>query len=189
MPPQPSTFTLKTAFLSSQTRLLSTLPPPPPQWQQNLPPSSEHGDLSASVLDQVLYKLSIVARKHHHEVYSSQTLRHIAEQIDSLYYEAALGKEGEVGKEIAVLRVGVDLRLKENIEALPESYPRQDGETEEDLEMYQTLRARLKRSCDVLEGQRGKHAYYERLGKMVRRKKTRRWRMRGRGRAVGCWVY
>lgn len=113
MPSKPSTFTAKTAFLSSQTRILSTLPQPPAQWQQNLPASDEHGDLSDSVLQQVLYKLSITARKHHNLVYSSQTLRHVAEQIDSLYWEAAEGKEGEVGKEVAVLRAGVDLRLKE----------------------------------------------------------------------------
>ena len=123
MPSKPSTFTAKTAFLSSQTRILSVLPPLPSrqqqQWRQKkLPagdqPGDQHSDLSDSVLQQVLYKLSVVARKHHSLVYSSQTLRHVAEQIDALYWEATLGREGDgVGPELAVLRAGVDFRLRE----------------------------------------------------------------------------
>ena len=127
MPSKPSTFTAKTAFLSSQTRILSALPPLPSrqrqqQWRQKLPtgdqpgdqPDNQHSDLSDSVLQGVLYKLSIVARKHHSLVYSSQTLRHVAEQIDALYWEATLGREGDgVGPELAVLRAGVDFRLPE----------------------------------------------------------------------------
>ena len=114
--PDPSVFAAKSSFLSSQVRQLGVLPRPPPHWRDNLPPADEHGDLSDLVLHQVFYKLSLVARKHHNFVYSVQALRHIAEQVDALYWEAAEGNdEGDVGEESAVLRAGVDLRLKEYV--------------------------------------------------------------------------
>lgn len=55
------------------------------------------------------------------------------------------------------------LTRNRNIDALPESYPREKGEDEEELERYQVLRARLVRGCEVLEGQRRKRDYYGRL--------------------------
>ncbi|KAI5820245.1 kinetochore Sim4 complex subunit Fta4, partial [Pyronema omphalodes] len=153
----PSIYAAKTTFLSQQVRSLSNLPRPPPKWRQSLP--SEHGDLSDSVLEQVFSKLSLIVRKHHNHVYPSQTLRHVAEQIDQLYWQS----DDEPIKEIEVLKPGVDLTLKENIEALPESYPNPQGATEEELEAYETLRARMRRASEVLEKQRQKRKYYEEL--------------------------
>jgi hypothetical protein len=106
MPPTASSiYTSKSNFLASQVRTLSILPQPQ---LHNLPASGEHGDLPSSVLQTVYYKLSIVARKQHNLIYSAQTLRHVAEQIDALYWEGE-GEEEESG----VLRAGCDLRLKE----------------------------------------------------------------------------
>lgn len=115
MPVQPSVYTTKTAFLSKQVRNLSALPPPPPNWRENLPPPDEHGDLSDAVVQQVLYKLSAVARKHNNAVYNAQTLRHVAEQIDSLYRRGREPVDGEPDEQTEVLRAGVDLREKEYV--------------------------------------------------------------------------
>jgi len=110
----PSIYTTKSAFLSNQVRVLSIIPTPPAHWRESLPTTDdEHGDISDAVIKNVLYKLSIVARKHHNLVYSAQTLRHIAEQVDALYWSATEDVEGEVGAEVAVLRAGVDYRLSE----------------------------------------------------------------------------
>lgn len=51
--------------------------------------------------------VNAVARKHHRIVYSTQALRQVAEQIDTLYWEAS---NGEDGIEDDVLRRGVDLK-------------------------------------------------------------------------------
>lgn len=95
--------------------MLSMVPSPPLHWRESQPAADdEHGDLSDAVVRSVLYKLAIVARKHHSLVFSAQTLRHIAEQVDALYWSATeVGLEGEVGAEVAVLRAGVDLGLSE----------------------------------------------------------------------------
>jgi hypothetical protein len=53
--------------------------------------------------------------------------------------------------------------LDRNIEALPESYPNPQAGTEEELEAYETLRARMRRASEVLEKQRQKRKYYEGL--------------------------
>ena len=101
-------------------RILLALPPAAAA--KKLPagdqPGDQHGDqrgnFSASVLQKVLYKLSAIARKHLRLAQSSQTLRHVAEQIDALYWEAALDRKGgDVGPELAVLRAGVDFRPRE----------------------------------------------------------------------------
>ena len=113
MPAQPSVYTTKTALLSRQIRTLSALPPPPPDWRDNLPPADEHGDLADSAVHQVLYKLAVVARKHTNAVYNAQTLRHVAEQIDSLYRDGPA--DGEPSEQAEVLRAGVDLREKEYV--------------------------------------------------------------------------
>lgn len=107
--PQPSVYTTKTGFLSKQVRQLSALPPPPPKWRESLPPADEHGDLTDAVLHQVLYKLSVVAKRHSSIVYNAQTTRHIAEQIDSLYRD---GTGAAVEEQTEVLRAGVELRDK-----------------------------------------------------------------------------
>jgi len=166
MPKQNSIYAAKFNFLRSQVRVLEKLPQLPPDWRDDVP-QTEHGDLSDTVLQQIFYKLSVVARKHNDMVYSSQALRLIAEQVDALYWEAQLGFEGDAGTEEAVLKRGVDLRSKENIDALPEHYPHPEGEGEDDLEQYQELRSRLVHSSEVLAAQRQKHAYYSRLRKLL----------------------
>lgn len=118
-----TTYDRKTAFLTSQTRTLVSLPPLPPTWQSNLP-ADEHGDISSNIVNQVFIKrthpsharrvlqfgfliqwiVNAVARRHHRLVYSTQALRQVAGQIDTLYWEAAEEDEG------GVLCRGVDLR-------------------------------------------------------------------------------
>ncbi|KAA8902615.1 kinetochore complex Fta4 of Sim4 subunit, or CENP-50-domain-containing protein [Sphaerosporella brunnea] len=167
MPPNTtaSVYTAKCDFLTTMVRQLSVLHQPN---MEDLPASDEHGDLPDSVLQTVYYKLSIVAKKQGNLIYSQQTLRHVAEQIDSLYWEEEEGGErGDAGA-AEVLRAGVDLRNSENIDRLPASYPATADASEEDLEAYQELRARLSVASQSLASQRGKKAYYERLRNMIR---------------------
>ena len=68
-----------------------------------------------------------MACRHHSPVYSSRMLRHVAKPIDALYWEATLDREGGgVGPELAVLRAGLDFRLREWASRLPLPCPCED---------------------------------------------------------------
>lgn len=130
-----SIYDLKKGFLSSQLRILNGPLEPPLDWQERIP-EGEDGDLPEAVVDQVLYKrrqlsiiclcsqlptseknrtyhntflVNIVAKKHQRLVYSAQALRHVAEQIDDLYWKNNNNLEGSTRDDDA-LRRGVDLK-------------------------------------------------------------------------------
>lgn len=61
MTTQRSIYEIKSEFLASQTRTLSRTPDPPKDWLQNVE-ATELGDISDSVLNQVLYKRMTFAK-------------------------------------------------------------------------------------------------------------------------------
>ncbi|PUU72243.1 kinetochore Sim4 complex subunit Fta4 [Tuber borchii] len=160
-----SIYDIKKGFLSSQLRILDGALKPKENWQEKLP-EGEHGDLSEGVLNQVLYKLNVVAKRHQKLVYSSQALRHVAEQIDDLYQKKDDSEEG-ITREDDVLRRGANLKDPQNIDLLPESYPAEEKDSEEDLEEYQTLKAKLANHSAALQAQRQRHAYYSQLKSLI----------------------
>ena len=110
-----SIFHLKQCFLESQARLLCGELRPPKDWQDEVLAGAE-GDLPQKVVDAILTKLNLVSRKHCRLVYSMQTMRRVAEQVEALYRQedeagsdrvGAGGVSGCGGAE--VLRRGVDL--------------------------------------------------------------------------------
>ncbi|KAF8420407.1 kinetochore Sim4 complex subunit Fta4 [Tirmania nivea] len=114
-PIQPSLFTVKKSFLDSQIRLLSIDLAPSPNWHYEIP-AGPGGDLSQRAIDQTLTKVNLIARKHNKSVYSSQTVKRVAEQIEAAYgggggveSEEGGGVYGEVPEGEEVLRRGVDL--------------------------------------------------------------------------------
>jgi hypothetical protein len=104
--PAPTIIELKTSFLRSQILLLS----------QPLKPSSEflisiseaENALRQEAIDEALYKLNGLLKKHIKLSYGPQALRHVAEQVDSLYWNAGEGAVHGAGEEWA--ERGVDLR-------------------------------------------------------------------------------
>ncbi|PWW78314.1 hypothetical protein C7212DRAFT_323623 [Tuber magnatum] len=160
-----SIYDIKKGFLSSQLRILNGALNPKANWQDKLP-EGEHGDLSEGVLNQVLYKLNVVAKRHQKLVYSSQALRHVAEQIDDLYQKKDDSMEG-ITQEDNVLRRGTNLKDPQNIDLLPESYPAEEEDSEEDLEEYQTLKAKLANHSAALQAQHQRHAYYSQLKSLI----------------------
>ena len=114
-----SIFQLKQGFLESQARLLSGELRPPKNWQDEIPAGAE-GDLPQKVVDAVLTKLNLVSRKHCRSVYSAQTMRRVAEQVEALYQQAEEGAGAGAGEGldqmmggtwggVEVLKRGVDL--------------------------------------------------------------------------------
>ncbi|KAF8416362.1 hypothetical protein BGX38DRAFT_1244434, partial [Terfezia claveryi] len=76
LPSSPS----KKPFLDSQIRLLSADLAPPPNWQDAIP-AGPGGDL-----------VNLIAKKHNRSVYSSQTVKRVAEQIEAAYGGAGGGR-------------------------------------------------------------------------------------------------
>ena len=76
--------------------------------------------------------MNVVARHHHRAVYSSQALRHVAEQIDALYWAGADPARPAAGQE--VFEKDVDLTEDVNIAKLPQQWPHDEGMGDADLE-------------------------------------------------------
>ncbi|KXX79310.1 Kinetochore protein fta4 [Madurella mycetomatis] len=129
-PTPPTIVSLKQNFLTAQTRLLSQPLTPTRAWRNN---NSSQGDnsLSEKAIDDALFKLNHRLQQHSRRVYAPQATRHVAEQIDQLYWNAADaaatrgardGDDGdnEDGKEVAEgLGQGADLADPAVIATLP----------------------------------------------------------------------
>lgn len=85
---------LKLAFLRPQILALSAPVRVPPNYR----PSSSH-PIRAKAIDDALYQLNARIKEHAKMVYSAQAQRHVAEQIDALYWMAGERNiDGEIGE-------------------------------------------------------------------------------------------
>ena len=95
-PAPPTVVTLKQDFLSAQTRLLSQPLGPSRAWR-TANENHEEG-LPEKAVDDALFKLNHRLQQHARRVYPPNATRHVAEQIDQLYWNAAVAaKEGRAG--------------------------------------------------------------------------------------------
>ncbi|KAL2196434.1 kinetochore Sim4 complex subunit Fta4 [Corynascus similis CBS 632.67] len=137
-PTPPTVLSLKQSFLTAQTRLLSQPLAPTRAWLSSNNNStddddnssnnnSERAPLPGKAVDDALFKLNHRLQQHARRVYAPQATRHVAEQIDQLYWNAAVqqdeGDEGDgdvnaEGEEDGV-RLGADLADPDVIEKLP----------------------------------------------------------------------
>lgn len=83
----PTVITLKTSFLSAQTRLLAQPIAPSRAWR-SANDEAEDG-ISERALDDALLRLNLLLQQHSRRVHALQATRHVAEQIDRLYWDAA----------------------------------------------------------------------------------------------------
>lgn len=112
---------LKLSFLQSQIQLLSA----PLSIPSNYAPVNEENALREKNIDQALEKLNESIRKHSHLSFSSQTMRHVAEQIDKLYW---LAGARDVGPVTEGLERGTDYTADKNIAVLPDNWPEEEEE-------------------------------------------------------------
>lgn len=110
---------LKLSFLRSQLLILNAPLSPSPRWRE-AGPVPEQGELKEKLVQEAVQKLNNIIRHHNRTVYSSQSLRHVAEQIDTLFWEAGAPplhddeiEEGDVDRD-------TDLRAHEYVYS---SYP------------------------------------------------------------------
>jgi len=97
MATQPTIIELKTAFLRAQIRTLSQPLTPSPTVLTHLT-TDEHA-LRQRNIDNALAKLNAQIRKHNKLAYGPQALRHVADQIDRLYWAAGERDVNVVGLE------------------------------------------------------------------------------------------
>ncbi|OCL13675.1 hypothetical protein AOQ84DRAFT_332231 [Glonium stellatum] len=146
---------LKSSFLRTQTRILSQQLQPSERW---LGGDEGTGNIPESIIRDVTREVNRRLRRHTKVAYGSLSIRHVAEQIDELYWSSAapdLGlqdSEAEYDEEETisnVLRVGDNLRLDENIAKLPPVWdissppPIAEDDRPIDQEAYTTMLTRL----------------------------------------------
>lgn len=94
----PTIIDLKTSFLRSQILGLSTpLKPSQDFLSSNI--SDEENALRQKAIDEALLKLNTLLKNHNKAAYGPQALRHVAEQVDRLYWNA--GERGVNGGALA----------------------------------------------------------------------------------------
>lgn len=122
----PTVVSLKQDFLSAQTRLLSQPLAPSRAWRAA---NDNHEEsLPEKAIDDALFKLNQRLQQHSRRVYAPQSTRHVAEQIDQLYWNAAVAASegGDNGDEDGLpsegLTIGADLASASTITSLPASW-------------------------------------------------------------------
>lgn len=83
---EPTIIDLKSAFLRSQITALSQPLQPSQNWQDSV--SDEENTLRQRAIDEALFKLNTILKQHNKISYPPQAQRHVAEQIDQLYWAA-----------------------------------------------------------------------------------------------------
>jgi hypothetical protein len=137
--PPPTILHVKQTFLTNQTRLLSQPLAPSHSWRANN--SNSENLLPEKAIDEALFRLNQTLSQHSRRVHPPQAIRHVAEQLDALYWTTISS-----GPDPATLTVGHNLSSSEAIEDLPEKWP-VDSEVERstsDAARYEELVSRLK---------------------------------------------
>ncbi|EPE27344.1 hypothetical protein GLAREA_03259 [Glarea lozoyensis ATCC 20868] len=160
MTTNPTIPALKTSFLTTQISLLST----PLKPSSNPPNPVQDPSIPPKTITTVLEKTNTLVRQHNKRIFTPQATRHVAEQIDRLYWNAAASASEGHGEEW--MRRGVDLSKEEVIEQLPPTWP--DDEESEDAERYSALQARLVELDDRRSTAREKVESYKALGELVK---------------------
>ncbi|MCJ1420202.1 hypothetical protein MMC32_006559 [Xylographa parallela] len=166
----PTIPTLKQSFLHAQTRLLSTpLSPSPTSLSASAP-----AHLPASLVHDIVHKVNTLIHAHNLHVYPAPALRHVAEQIDALYWAAGAPAEGPVEDDTDAVARRTDLTGDEAILSLPNEWAAYDSADASGLEgfaeaaRYKQLRARLAALSEARAAQRVKMAQAERLRELLR---------------------
>ncbi|KAM3076302.1 hypothetical protein ACMFMG_006194 [Clarireedia jacksonii] len=114
----PTVIDLKSTFLRAQILALSQPIQPSHDWHTSI--SEEENTLRQRAIDDALFKLNNTLKQHNKLSYPPQAQRHVAEQIDRLYWAAGERDVIVNGEEWS--EKGADYRLASNIESLPLSW-------------------------------------------------------------------
>ncbi|KAI9663827.1 MAG: hypothetical protein M1821_007317 [Bathelium mastoideum] len=163
---------LKSAFLKAQIRILLQPLQIPPQW------SKDDRDLPLGTIEDVLRHVNRLLRQHVKAAYSALAIRHVAEQIDKLYWNAAEPSLQSDEAVDGIPRRDADLTLDETISQLPSSWTgpdisfssdRRETQLEEFAEQssYSTNLARLRSLAERRAALRARLGQLKKLNKML----------------------
>ena len=174
----------KSLFLTQQIRLLSTPLQPSSTFTSGL--HSTDSTLSPKHVTDIVSKTNNKINSHNKLVFSTQTQRHIVEQIESLYFSDALNEENlgnhhpqdsneeEVGELVAIER-DADLTSTSILGALPEELQQSTlhdvsdlAIDEDDADEYFDLRRQLLGLCEQRDAAREKLLRYQKLQELLR---------------------
>ncbi|RDW82907.1 hypothetical protein BP5796_04398 [Coleophoma crateriformis] len=141
----PTIIDLKTSFLRSQILTLSKPLKPSPAWEASYTSAreveEEHLPRRRAV-DESIQKVNASLKQHNRLAFPPQAQRHVAEQIDKLYWRAG-EREREFGCEAWAER-GVDYRRDDIIAQLPPIWSAEaESVAPEQAAQYTSLQARL----------------------------------------------
>ena len=163
----------KAAFLRQQIRLLSQPLQPSASWRDLAPSDTDDlPDLSTKTIDAVMARVNEKLKQHNKNVYSALSQRHVAEQIDALYWNQVVEEDGEAGADALAVSRDVDLTQGEEVAQLPEelrelqihSSAVVDGEV---AAQYAVLRERLLDASRRRDEQKKRLEGYARLKKLL----------------------
>ena len=200
----------KSAFLKQQARLLSTPLRPSASWQDSAPlttttasyaqadddsiPPTSITPLPQKQIDAALTKLNAQITQHNRLIFSAQAQRHVAEQIDTLYWnhvrEEVEGGDldddddlsNDVGRRRTVVLRSTDLQATSAVDQLPPSLdevlvspwldPRHDDDGDEEMseqakEQYASLVTRLQSASATRDAAGAELQSYRRLREML----------------------
>ncbi|OBT59354.1 hypothetical protein VE04_00496 [Pseudogymnoascus sp. 24MN13] len=162
--PAPTILDLKLAFLRSQIQALSA----PLRIPVNYQPPDENQAIRQRAIDDALFQLNARIQEHAKLVYSAPAQRHVAEQVDALYWMAG---ERDVSGELArgQLELGTDFAADVNITSLPDAWEDEEevAKRPEEAQRYVELAAHIKGLNDRRTELREKVARYKALKGML----------------------
>ncbi|KAI1463906.1 kinetochore Sim4 complex subunit Fta4 [Daldinia caldariorum] len=182
----PTILAHKSSFLTAQTLHLSQSLAPSSTWRASNQRIPDGGGLSDRVVDEALYRANHRLQQHVRRVYAPQASRHVAEQIETLYLEAAeravrgeggRGDDDDDGADIGTggiggggpkfLMVGADFASDEVIATLPSTWD-QYSPSQSDAHPAEAIRyADLATSLSLLSSRRKEtRARLDRLRRM-----------------------
>ncbi|KIX05749.1 uncharacterized protein Z518_03721 [Rhinocladiella mackenziei CBS 650.93] len=161
---------IKAAFIRSQVRQLSAPLEFSTQWQ-DLAPEPEEGRLSGKVIQDVVSKVNEKIKQHNRMVYSQQSQRHVAEQIETLHWNLVSADSERAELDTVVVRKDADLMETPTIESLPETWDdlHLHPDHEEDAGKAETFTAlrnellELSKSRDMLKRRLAQYRHWRKL--------------------------
>ncbi|KAJ9608266.1 hypothetical protein H2200_007254 [Cladophialophora chaetospira] len=155
---------LKSAFIRTQVRQLETpLRPPPP---------TEEGRLSDKQINDLVEKVNEKIRQHNRLIFSTQSQRHVAEQIESLHWNLVSEETEHAEFDTVIIRRDAELTESNTIQSLPEEYDdlhlHPDHEPQEhEVQRYTQLLEGLVELSQKRESLNKKLAQYRHLKKLM----------------------
>jgi cell wall assembly regulator SMI1 len=160
----------KAAFLRQQVRLLSQPLQPSKSWRDFAPETET--SLSDATVSAVMVRVNEKLKQHNKNVYSALSQRHVAEQIDALYWNEV--QEQDKQTDANALAVGTDVNLMESEEVgkLPEEIRElqvHEGQpiSADEAQRYVELRRQLVEASVRRDQQRKRLEGYKQLQKLL----------------------